>query len=226
MRYYLLLNGEIKGPLQIMTVREMLSAGAIQESTLMAQEGADGWQPAATVLAQAVVSDQSRISSPSASAQNPKTSNTGKQSRYLQVGSVLAAILMIWAYSGATKAKKGKSVTTSKDYTEDNTGCDNDRQSAKVEVEKRFEIRLDKKLFFAYLEAYQAGPDFDRRAHQRGLSEDMTCLARSIAAKQIASANGCNTSEDSKEFLFIYRAMEAGGSGESNCLIGINPNNL
>jgi hypothetical protein len=116
MKYYLLLNGEIKGPFQIMTVREMLSAGAIQESTLMAQEGSEGWQPAATVMAQAEVSDQSRISGPSSSARSLMASRKWELSRYMKVGAVFAVILVIWGYYDGAKARKSNSVNTHREH--------------------------------------------------------------------------------------------------------------
>lgn len=51
MKYYLLLNGETKGPLALEMVHEMLTAGMIENTTLMAQEGGSDWQPVAEVLA-------------------------------------------------------------------------------------------------------------------------------------------------------------------------------
>lgn len=44
MNTYILLDNVIKGPLSLATVREMLSAGAIQSTTLIALEGSDVWR--------------------------------------------------------------------------------------------------------------------------------------------------------------------------------------
>jgi hypothetical protein len=45
MRCYLLLNGEVKGPFSLAMIREMLTAGVVQEMNLMAEEGGNSWQP-------------------------------------------------------------------------------------------------------------------------------------------------------------------------------------
>lgn len=52
MKYYLLMNGETKGPFALTTVREMLAVGAIQEMTLIAPEGGSGWSPVGIFLAE------------------------------------------------------------------------------------------------------------------------------------------------------------------------------
>jgi hypothetical protein len=50
MKYYLLLNSEIKGPFPLAMVREMRAAGAIQDETLVAPEGGSNWRPFGTLL--------------------------------------------------------------------------------------------------------------------------------------------------------------------------------
>jgi len=61
MKYYLHINGEAKGPFTLEMVREMLTAGAIENTTLMAQEGGSDWQPAADVLTAAAEPVESGI---------------------------------------------------------------------------------------------------------------------------------------------------------------------
>lgn len=50
MKYYLLLKSESKGPFVLTTVRDMLAVGAIQDTTLIAPEGGNGWSPVGKFL--------------------------------------------------------------------------------------------------------------------------------------------------------------------------------
>ena len=50
MSFYILLRGEVKGPFPIGMIREMLTAGAIQDITLAAPEGEKEWRPVGILL--------------------------------------------------------------------------------------------------------------------------------------------------------------------------------
>ena len=52
MNIYILLDEVIKGPFSLATLREMLSAGAIQQTTLVALEGGDVWTTVNSFLAE------------------------------------------------------------------------------------------------------------------------------------------------------------------------------
>jgi len=107
MKYYLLLNGEIKGPFQILTVREMLNAGAIQELTLMAQEGGSAWKPAGEMLATAAAATK-EISSNNVRSQINTLLCKLRQNRNAQVAVVGGGIFLLIVCAILSRNEGGK----------------------------------------------------------------------------------------------------------------------
>jgi hypothetical protein len=216
MKYYLLLNGEIKGPIQIMTVREMLSAGAIQESTLMAQEGADGWQPAATVLAQVADPDHSGMQDDresNISARRPTTPCTWAQRPYVKVAAFFVVVLVILAYLGGAKAKKGDSVKTSREHAEGRSGDTEENistiNSKRISIESEFHIVLDKGLYMGYYMTYEVG----KKANKRMTNADYDLFVNDLRQR--------HPRQDINSIQFLIMGMADGNLSRPNRLEGI-----
>lgn len=119
MKYYLLLNGEVKGPFPLAMVREMLHAGAIQDTSLIAQEGANGWKPAGQFLSDHP-NDASDTTDASVSggAERPLNQPKWFASRNHRIAVALILAFGIWLSRGGSEKPKEEATVTNEKSTE------------------------------------------------------------------------------------------------------------
>ena len=112
MKHYLLLKGEVKGPFSLVMIREMLAAGVIQDTHLMAQEGGNAWQPVGLFLSSSLgCIDAACCSETAGRSTISNTALIWHRRRKIWVTAV-AVFLIAIIYKGLNRAEVGSGETS------------------------------------------------------------------------------------------------------------------
>jgi hypothetical protein len=101
MKYYLLLNSEIKGPFLLAMVREMHAAGAIENTTLIAPEGGSNWSAVGSLLAETADIPNSTIKEGGASPILPDDVRKWLRNRKVQVAAAVIVGIVFFTHQNS-----------------------------------------------------------------------------------------------------------------------------